>query len=63
MLIMRALLVAAALCVAVPALAQSTDQTQTPAQPDQSGKPHSGHHHHKKPDTQTDGTDSSSQGH
>jgi Spy/CpxP family protein refolding chaperone len=63
MLIMRALLVAAALCVAAPALAQSTDQTQTPSQDGQAGKPHSGHHHHKKQQDSTDSTTAPSQGH
>ena len=56
MLIMRALLVAAALCVAVPALAQSTVQTQPPSQDDQAGKQHSGHHHHKKQQDSTEST-------
>ena len=63
MLIMRALLVAAALSVAAPALAQSTDQTQAPSQDDQAGKQHSGHHHHKKQQDSTDSTTAPSQGH
>ena len=66
MLIMRAFLVAAVLCVAAPALAQSTDQSpspQAPSQDDQSGKQHNGHHHHKKQQDSTDSTSSPSQGH
>jgi Spy/CpxP family protein refolding chaperone len=61
MSIARILLIAATLCIAAPALAQSTDQT--PTQGDQTGKPHSGHHHHKKPQDNTDSTTAPSPGH